>query len=185
MILFVGLLILMPVYTTEGWSATKVACLSNMKQISLAAQMYVADADEMLPPYYTFDEQGRRFVDVLLPYVKQREIFLCPKNPKHPDQPRSMEEIPNVLSYVHFGSLRSYHKSDSKGSRTLALSTNSGIIDPARVHYLRDPIVGFDTDGSSNSDLQHIFLSPHGRTFATGFLDGHAKHLVLGQGEDF
>jgi prepilin-type processing-associated H-X9-DG protein len=46
-------------------------CLSNVKNISLALQMYVADNDDRLPPA---DGWG----DGLYEYVKNREVFNCP-----------------------------------------------------------------------------------------------------------
>ena len=46
--------ILFPVFSRARAKARQAACLSNMKQIALASQMYATDYDEMVPLYWTW-----------------------------------------------------------------------------------------------------------------------------------
>ena len=47
--------ILFPVFAQAREKARQASCLSNMKQLGTATQLYVDDYDETLPPAYLFD----------------------------------------------------------------------------------------------------------------------------------
>ena len=74
--------ILFPVFARAREKARQTACLSNLKQIGLAALMYAQDFDEKFPsgrvcnwasggPYGSHQQ-------VLMPYVKNMQMFECP-----------------------------------------------------------------------------------------------------------
>src|SRR5262249_24054383 len=68
--------ILFPVFAQAREKARSISCLSNAKQIGLAAQMYVQDNDEEFPLAFTTDDKGNR-VDwrvVFLPYIKTGSV---------------------------------------------------------------------------------------------------------------
>jgi prepilin-type N-terminal cleavage/methylation domain-containing protein/prepilin-type processing-associated H-X9-DG protein len=81
--------ILFPVFARAREKARQTSCISNLKQINLALQMYVQDYDERLPtsggtPCNADD--GRTFDDRTMPpfwlqvepYVKNFQLFSCP-----------------------------------------------------------------------------------------------------------
>ena len=81
--------ILFPVFARAREKARSAACLSNLKQLAIAAQMYSQDYDEMIMPGYLcvrggaavqypwwWDANGR-----IQPYIKNRQILMCPSNP--------------------------------------------------------------------------------------------------------
>src|SRR6056297_1371472 len=82
--------ILFPVFARAREKARQTSCLSNLKQIGLAFRMYVGDYDDTMPGYiiytpvdvvgpYTGDSRGYLFwMDVLYPYVKNKQVFVCP-----------------------------------------------------------------------------------------------------------
>jgi prepilin-type N-terminal cleavage/methylation domain-containing protein/prepilin-type processing-associated H-X9-DG protein len=82
--------ILFPVFARARENARKAACMSNLKQIGLAIDMYVQDYDETFPAAYmnylgtNQDWYGTSLPDsvywftVLQPYVKNRQVFVCP-----------------------------------------------------------------------------------------------------------
>ncbi|UCH35153.1 MAG: prepilin-type N-terminal cleavage/methylation domain-containing protein [Armatimonadota bacterium] len=95
--------ILFPVFARAREAARKATCLSNLKQIALAAIMYAQDYDEVLPAanctgwqssahpldpanQYITDFTGLgsadywQLADALVPYIKSLDIFNCPTN---------------------------------------------------------------------------------------------------------
>jgi len=77
--------ILFPVFARAREKARQTACLSNAKQIALGVMMYAQDYDELLPHYQR--PFGGAWYDDLQPYLKNREITVCPSrrdwNPGH------------------------------------------------------------------------------------------------------
>ena len=76
--------ILFPVFARAREKARQASCVSNLKQIGYAFQMYAQDYDGLLPHCYEFPsaaEQGPpSVVDVLTPYTKNQQIFHCPSD---------------------------------------------------------------------------------------------------------
>ena len=79
--------ILFPVFARAREKARQIACLSNVKQISLACLMYAQDYDEYLPLGRAQSTPGSecstpnskaQYHHVLQPYVKNRQLFRCP-----------------------------------------------------------------------------------------------------------
>jgi prepilin-type N-terminal cleavage/methylation domain-containing protein/prepilin-type processing-associated H-X9-DG protein len=86
--------ILFPVFAMAREKARQTGCLSNMKQMGLALDMYVQSYDEMLPPYYDAvydfgnpDPATRlkgdgawhvNYLWCLQPYLKNQQIEACP-----------------------------------------------------------------------------------------------------------
>jgi prepilin-type N-terminal cleavage/methylation domain-containing protein/prepilin-type processing-associated H-X9-DG protein len=77
--------ILFPVFARARESARRASCQSNLKQIGLAAMQYTSDYDGCLPPAVIIsgginplDDEAKSFVDLLQPYVKNLQIFVCP-----------------------------------------------------------------------------------------------------------
>jgi len=72
--------ILFPVFARAREKARQTSCLSNMKQLGLAALMYAQDYDESFPrnraggpPYI-----GPYWHQIIEPYIKNRQVFRCP-----------------------------------------------------------------------------------------------------------
>ncbi len=80
--------ILFPVFSRARERARQTSCLSNLRQIGLALNMYAQDHNEMLPPsagYVTpseaFAEGGPNYwFEALYPYVRNTQIFSCPSD---------------------------------------------------------------------------------------------------------
>src|SRR5690242_9553375 len=71
--------ILFPVFAQAREKARQTACVSNLKQIGTAAQMYAQDFDEHLPGTELGEDDGEYFwIEMLAPYTKNRDIFSCP-----------------------------------------------------------------------------------------------------------
>ncbi|MHB9035591.1 MAG: prepilin-type N-terminal cleavage/methylation domain-containing protein [Armatimonadota bacterium] len=75
--------ILFPVFATAKAKANDTRCLSNLKQIGVAAQNYNSDWNGVFMPFATFQPNWpqRSFVAVLQKYVKSTDVFICPSAP--------------------------------------------------------------------------------------------------------
>src|SRR5687768_12396979 len=69
--------ILFPVFAQARQKARQAACLSNTRQIGTALAMYTQDWDEtnVMNGYMG---GGATWPDLLQPYTKNKELFLCP-----------------------------------------------------------------------------------------------------------
>lgn len=77
--------ILFPVFAKARERAKAANCLSNMKQMGIAARLYGDEYDGMLVPYgIAINTPGgvvsTRFTKLLEPYTKNIEIFTCPSD---------------------------------------------------------------------------------------------------------
>ena len=84
--------ILFPVFAKAREKARQATCQSNMKQIGLAAQMYMADYENVYPPteYYNGSKWVQAFPEwfngtdraaLLDPYIKNMKIWECSSEP--------------------------------------------------------------------------------------------------------
>ena len=62
---------LYPVIKEARGSAEKAVCLSNVKNLSLAMQMYLADNNDRFPA-------TERWVEEMMPYLRNEEVLKCP-----------------------------------------------------------------------------------------------------------
>src|SRR6516225_269460 len=84
--------ILFPVFARAREMARRTTCTSNLHQLGLAMSMYLQDYDETFPvcnfsdtrtgfpPQTHVDAAGKaiNLTDVLAPYVRNHDVFLCP-----------------------------------------------------------------------------------------------------------
>ena len=84
--------ILFPVFAQAREKARQAACLSNMKQIGTAGQMYVQDYDERIffrsstNPAVTRINTATtgnplKWWNMMAPYIKNASVFACPSDP--------------------------------------------------------------------------------------------------------
>jgi prepilin-type N-terminal cleavage/methylation domain-containing protein/prepilin-type processing-associated H-X9-DG protein len=78
--------ILFPVFAQARESARKTACLSNMKQLGTAVQMYGADYDGWIVPSNLGPMPGGAvsWPSLVYPYVKNEGVFVCPSGERTP-----------------------------------------------------------------------------------------------------
>jgi prepilin-type N-terminal cleavage/methylation domain-containing protein/prepilin-type processing-associated H-X9-DG protein len=78
--------ILFPVFAQARDKARASACLSNVKQLGLAVQMYAQDYDDTLPIHlgdvnnFLADKAVANWAKCLSPYVKNTQIYSCPSS---------------------------------------------------------------------------------------------------------
>lgn len=74
--------ILFPVFARARENARRSSCMSNEKQLALAALQYTQDYDERLPPHYNFRSttSGDPWMNIIQPYIKNSQVFFCPSS---------------------------------------------------------------------------------------------------------
>lgn len=75
--------ILFPVFARAREKARQTSCLSNLKQLGLAAHMYAQDYDEKMVFHRIWGNDGTRdrilaWWELLQPYIKNRQLMVCP-----------------------------------------------------------------------------------------------------------
>jgi len=70
--------ILFPVFAKAREKARQSSCLSNVKQLALAALSYAQDYDELLPASYRPGGGEIYWTGNINPYIKNTQIFRCP-----------------------------------------------------------------------------------------------------------
>ncbi len=162
--------ILFPVFARAREKARQTSCLSNLKQLGTALQMYVQDYDGMTPPHndgenMAADNPGR-FVIRLLPYIKNEQILGCPS-----DQGWTMP------SKSATGRWSSYPVNSSE----VPMKSDAQFLDPANTIVMFDgqeADLGVDADpqrpdGADAASVQAYFR--HNDGMNVDFYDGHAK----------
>ncbi|MES2465033.1 MAG: DUF1559 domain-containing protein [Armatimonadota bacterium] len=86
--------ILFPVFAQARAKARQTACLSNMKQVSLAMIAYSQDYDEMMPPNGTPNTTNPppnnpriSAFERTIPFVKNADVLHCPSDDTDDDSP--------------------------------------------------------------------------------------------------
>ncbi|HLK55415.1 MAG TPA: prepilin-type N-terminal cleavage/methylation domain-containing protein [Chthonomonadaceae bacterium] len=73
--------ILIPVFSQGRESGRRIACLSNVRQLGQAVEMYAQDYDEHLPILGTKNEGRGRWMWQIQGYVRNAQVFSCPHVP--------------------------------------------------------------------------------------------------------
>ena len=77
---------LFPTFSRAREQARKIVCISNLKQVGTAVQMYTGDWDELYPvghPFWVAEitplpPQSEFLVDVTFPYTRSTQLGVCP-----------------------------------------------------------------------------------------------------------
>ncbi|MBC7288020.1 MAG: DUF1559 domain-containing protein [Armatimonadetes bacterium] len=187
--------ILFPVFARAREKARQASCSSNLKQIALAAQMYVQDYDEMFPPGLSIihDPSGDYYVTamyLLTPYHRNWQIPRCPSDPQGSNDFTSSAPSPwpfgepTRLSY-HGNKMVFripwYPNTVPGGGLPLTLSQ---ITKPSQTVLLYDSVWywnGASAPHSSHLNYPHDEVSDrHNGGANCAFVDGHVKWMKAG-----
>jgi prepilin-type N-terminal cleavage/methylation domain-containing protein/prepilin-type processing-associated H-X9-DG protein len=195
--------ILFPVFAQARDKARAVSCLSNAKQLGLALTMYMQDYDEkVLPRYQACPSTGptgktqKLWTDTLMPYVKNKGIFVClsATNTNYADQWTTWDstvEPTNTRGRVSVGynqTISGWYYATPDGCGDMILPTLPGINAPAKNVMFADSVSGDVAGGYRGYLMGNTGLNVPYTTTSAGsiaakhsegtnltFFDGHAK----------
>jgi prepilin-type N-terminal cleavage/methylation domain-containing protein/prepilin-type processing-associated H-X9-DG protein len=169
--------ILFPVFARAREKARQASCLSNVKQLGLAFQMYKQDYDETWPfSYWTaatgwmpqFATAPSCWGGEVAPYIKNLQIFSCPSATTH-----------NTCNYIYNGWIGCTVGGTASGRNDSSITAPAGTI-----------VIGDSADGWWNIDsgsTTQITAPPnnapgrlnnlHNGGANFGYADGHGKWL--------
>jgi prepilin-type N-terminal cleavage/methylation domain-containing protein len=80
--------ILFPVFAQAREKARQTSCLSNMRQVGIGLAMYSSDYDSQFPPSQLGPAgQIVSWPQMMQPYIKNQQVFVCPSTSKGPFPP--------------------------------------------------------------------------------------------------
>jgi prepilin-type N-terminal cleavage/methylation domain-containing protein len=191
--------ILFPVFAQAREKARAIACLSNMKQIGTAQQMYVQDYDEKTffrasatapSPWRSgavIPNSNQRTLaswwNLLMPYIKNGQVFTCPSD-AGPTASKDLNLQPTILrSYMALSTAESLSLAAIEYPTDTMTITEKWDKDytGTRTDSWIEPFNGdFTTD---YTDSTRLFTAGNRHTWLINatFLDGHARALRAGQ----
>ena len=171
--------ILFPVFSRAREKARATACMSNMKQVALAAQMYTQDYDECFPmSIYTNGTAVYTFYHALMPYMKNNQILVCPS-----DQNRitvaGLQGILPIPLAPGLGQSVGYNGNYAvfeDGPANALTGSDDAVVSVAELPRPSETFLMGDGEIELSPNL---FNSPvvaaHNEMFNAAFADGHAK----------
>ncbi|MDE2127518.1 MAG: DUF1559 domain-containing protein [Armatimonadetes bacterium] len=170
--------ILFPVFAQAREKARAISCISNLKQIDLANQMYTDDYDETYPGNYVatlptpwwcdpMDDPTAQpnFWSELMPYIKSQAVFVCPSatNTQFVEQGHAVTSYMANWWIIYDG------------------QTNESMVkQPARCPVFVD--AGATWSGAWTYDGRDEFypIAIHSNGINANYADGHAKWNTIG-----
>ena len=171
--------ILFPVFARAREKARQTSCLSNLKQLGLAVNMYTIDYDETYSmSIYLAGTQAYTMYHVHMPYMKNTQIFQCPseQNAVTAAQIAALG-IPIAPGFTGASYNFNYAVFEDGPNNPLTQANHAVVSDGS----IPKPA---ETAGMYDGDLMlapSTFDSPvvarHNFTVNCNFLDGHAKNV--------
>ena len=179
--------ILFPVFARAREKAKQTQCLSNVKQIGLGLMMYTSDYDDCMPFYYSanhkprppelpdltaYSDYGMFWQDLIYPYTKNLQIFICPSSSGGRGTPKAYigsygGNYDHVFSHTSSSKIRNLSQFEHPAETYACVESNDYIT-------RHDPGILL----SSGSGYWGLVVSRHNDQNNVLFLDGHAKSIA-------
>ncbi|MDW8106233.1 MAG: DUF1559 domain-containing protein [Armatimonadota bacterium] len=177
--------ILFPVFAQARESARQTQCTNNQKQIALAVLQYVNDYDETFPmsAYIGADNQGNRRIvavyDVLAPYIKNVDIFVCPSYRPGVDWPQRAQAAAGIAALGTFRYVGYIPNLGLFGENFCpAIQKRTPVTKMAAVDAPVNTIMLFDGYLKNRPPLEYynfLAMARHKEGVVINFVDGHAR----------
>lgn len=186
--------ILFPVFARAREKARQTSCLSNVKQLMTAINMYAQDYDEMMVPYSTaptspfklpgggtMTAASLAWPGLIFPYVKNVQLYNCPSSEYKWDggvndanhysewakQSYAINFWATCTEYPNIRSLAGFEFP----SENMVLAPGKSATESVTAYYVRPGLWG-------NSAAKDLDPDRHNDGGNYGFMDGHAKFVT-------
>jgi len=181
--------ILFPVFAQAREKARQTTCLSNLKQIGLALNMYVQDYDETFPmlkdsAHLWPAQRWSTLPGVLEPYMKSEKMWICPSLPKESAGTMISGYVANNICFGLWGG----NADEGIAKATVAYTPPSyGQFEHVsevicakdgktnQIWQFNAPNYGWGSNMYGGDDPSQRQLSAHSEGVNCTFADGHAK----------
>jgi prepilin-type N-terminal cleavage/methylation domain-containing protein/prepilin-type processing-associated H-X9-DG protein len=173
--------ILFPVFAQAREKARQASCISNLKQIELAWQMYLQDYDERTLPADFYSPLTRKSepwwqfpypAGPLGPYIKNEQIFFCPSDAARAGTLGNLGKAARLISY----------------SMNIWIGGGNMGLGAGTINDWADRILFIDGQGWNIWDASHVqaeaagskgrlVQTRHSAGFNAGYADGHVKFV--------
>lgn len=171
--------ILFPVFAKAREKARQTSCMSNMRQIATAVEMYTQDYDQCYPMsiYLSGSMQVWTFYHVLTPYMKNADILVCPSERQRIGIAEIQALLPVPigpgLSWVGYNGNYAVLEDGPNNPLTGA---NHAVIKQSELPRPAETIIMADGEIELAPSLFNSpVLGAHNEGFNAAYCDGHAK----------
>ena len=197
--------ILFPVFARARENARRSTCQSNLKQIGLSFAQYVQDYDEVLPYTVTHATQAGAFFtnrtvwgDVLQPYTKSVQLFICPSN-ENTNAPLELGLVPQPANVAHmaYGTAQCFATATTAKCGAFIGSTVDGLpsrmadfnksADTYLVGEIQDSFgvtFGFCVQPANDGQVNRYPGTNHFEGSNWLFVDGHVKYRLKSKADE-
>jgi prepilin-type N-terminal cleavage/methylation domain-containing protein/prepilin-type processing-associated H-X9-DG protein len=166
--------ILLPVFAQARDAARRANCISNLKQIALAHQMYVQDNDDALPSWYIVGPRGYEiWTEYMSPYYRDPRIL-----DEGLTSPAEKQKTAWLADYVlcAWGPGGDGTPQNPYWRWPGSLVGNPGALRPMMMAEVRRPSETMQfTDGTTSHYDSYIVRRHRNGMLNGAFLDGHAR----------
>lgn len=173
--------ILFPVFTRAKSAAKSAQCISNLRQLGTAHQMYLNDNDEVyVGDEAKFGEETKYWTDLLEPYVHEEQFATCPESgvKYHDDEPWTFSYAINNVQESdgdHVGAAWA-RASDIKKPAQVILFVDGWPVANKPSDQDREEIAWTVGNRHADSNSQADGNPRHNNGFNAVYCDTHAKH---------
>jgi prepilin-type N-terminal cleavage/methylation domain-containing protein/prepilin-type processing-associated H-X9-DG protein len=177
--------ILFPVFAKAREKARQTSCLSNIKQIMIGTLAYAQDYDECMPGAYTAFNSAYGAHAVLVPYLKNAQIYRCPSYSWAFTNGSWGLPVPADLAGQNCTYGYNFCASYTPAGRPISLGQ---VNRPAEVLFWVEAGNGYTTPYGSGAAWQTAYypyndatapVAVHNEGSNIAFIDGHAKWMKL------
>jgi prepilin-type N-terminal cleavage/methylation domain-containing protein/prepilin-type processing-associated H-X9-DG protein len=160
--------ILFPVFARAREKARQTSCLSNLKQIALAEQMYEQDYDERTASYSSHPAQAATYSyrEMLEPYLNNNQVAQCPSHDV--STATGWSYGPNITAVTSNGSTGHNYFYCFRKIATIPYPAEAGMFMDTNGSYWR-------YNAGSLPDKVENDIPRHNEGMNVNYFDGHAK----------
>jgi prepilin-type N-terminal cleavage/methylation domain-containing protein/prepilin-type processing-associated H-X9-DG protein len=174
--------ILFPVFAQAREKARQTQCMSNMKNLALAAMQYVQDYDERFPfsIYLTVQNNSPcifTLFNAMFPYIKNTDILICPSDRQGFDVVGSFGQfgvpVCSITGFRNTGYIFNWCVFEN-GNVPGLLAANPPV-SMAQIEFPVETSMLYDGTLGPPPTIQSYLQARHNELAPANFVDGHAR----------